>query len=222
MWAARVARWVRTADPPEPTVEDVPRVYKVVLVNETRQSFAHMLDEHVAATDDLQNIAKEALLRFCTHAPSWDPDDRVQAELRYTLGKRKYRAVLRSYMTPAEIENVLLRMRRSRDMGFCCRVGVRNATFLDRGHDDNEKEKEKGGRQEFVGEDVTARVAKYLGPNRDCHGVRIRVRDMFPRDDHAANAENCGSLCLRDEVGRVRHVPYMSESGIGTRPVFRL
>ena len=82
-------------------------------------------------------------------------------------------------------------------------VGVSHAILLDR---DSMHE----------GENVTVRVSKYLGPNRDCHGsTRVRVRDMFPLDDHQTNAENCGILQIKYAHGLVKTVDYMSEAHVG-------
>ncbi len=53
--------------------------------------------------------------------------------------------------------------------------------------------------------DVTDRVRKYLGPDRDFHsklGLYVRVQDMFPFDDHDDNAERFEALGLWLSTGK--------------------
>ena len=46
--------------------------------------------------------------------------------------------------------------------------------------------------------DVTHRVQKYAGFNHDYHGTTVRVRDIFPMDDHDDNAERFTTLRVID------------------------
>ena len=46
--------------------------------------------------------------------------------------------------------------------------------------------------------DVTQRVQKYAGLNHDYHGTTVRVRDIFPMDDHDSNAERFIGLRIID------------------------
>lgn len=67
--------------------------------------------------------------------------------------------------------------------------------------------------------DVTGRVQKYAGFNHDYHGTTVRVRDIFPMDDHAENATRfTGGLRIIDlsaETGlRVKMFSYITNEKI--------
>ncbi len=59
--------------------------------------------------------------------------------------------------------------------------------------------------------DVTDRVRKYLGPDRDFHakiGLYVRVQDMFPFDDHDDNAERFEALGVWLSTGKYLEFGY--------------
>lgn len=204
-WVARaVADLMRDDDaaalPPPPTIGDEPVVHKALLLNHTRKKVKKV--EHVPA--DVLNTGGighvHGLVDKCrSSAPTdWSTDDDVVVEIRYTLGKRKYRALFRR---GTDVGKVVSRMRVSRDMGV--HVGVSRAVLLDPGN------------WKLEGENVTVRVSKYMGPNRDCHGVPVRVRDLFPNDDHEENRTNCGALRIKYENGHESCRNYQSDEHIG-------
>ena len=137
---------------------------------------------------------------------SWEDDardltdwDAFRVEVRYVLGGQKYRMVLRP--------------------GDAC-------VFPPYGDDDDDAPAGTGtGRgvspprgvlaAALVGEnretDVTSRVRKYQGPRGDFHaglGLKTRVKDMFPFDDHDDNARRYHTLRVIDAAARVAHFDY--------------
>lgn len=61
--------------------------------------------------------------------------------------------------------------------------------------------------------DVTTRVMKYQGPRGDFHaglGLRVRVHEMFPFDDHSDNALRFSHLRIMDTMARLHDLPYAS------------
>lgn len=116
-----------------------------------------------------------------------------RAEVRYTYRHKKYRMVLRRgdrctfppYAEPS---------------GPTCRLpkGVLSARL-------------QGPLGSDIDCDVTRRVLKYQGPRGDFHaglGLRVRLHDMFPFDDHADNAARFTHLRVLDTMARVRDVSY--------------
>ena len=148
------------------------------------------------------DLANVSVTKLRSNAPAgWNATDDVTVELRYRLGQRKYRALLRS---DDDVDGVVARMRVCMERGV--HVGVRRAALIDHNHHE--------------GEDVTARVSKYMGPNMDCHGLdTVRVRDLFPRDDHKFNAMNCGLLRVMYANGEHAVFRYDSDTHIGTKKV---
>jgi hypothetical protein len=174
MWAvlmlARFVRWIKEEHPPRPPApssRDTPVVYKALAINVTRDDVVDLpLGGIRTAADPLHHYRENDV------PSTWDLDDKVNVELRYMLGQRKFRIVLMHDMTPEAVAKAMSRMKVSPDsVAF---ADVVDAYFIDT--------------DGSPGESVTARAAKYLGPNKDCHGVRVRVSDMFPRDDHSHNA----------------------------------
>lgn len=125
---------------------------------------------------------------------TWESDtqdatgwDRVRVEVRYRHGNGKYRMVLRPgdtcvFPPPAK------------PRGF--HLAVLAASL-------------HGKSVDF---DVTRRVLKYQGANKDFHGTRVTVRDMFPFDDHDDNAVRFSHLRVMDTTARVRTIPYLSNA----------
>jgi hypothetical protein len=66
--------------------------------------------------------------------------------------------------------------------------------------------------------DVTRRVRKYQGPNRDFHGLQVTVKDMFPFDDHAHYELNGVFLSLFDTEDRIADIPYGSDHHVMDGP----
>lgn len=61
--------------------------------------------------------------------------------------------------------------------------------------------------------DVTERVRKYMGPDRDFykkHGLYVRVQDMFPFDDHEDNSERFQCVRLYMSTGKRLEFDYES------------
>lgn len=59
--------------------------------------------------------------------------------------------------------------------------------------------------------DVTDRIRKYLGPDRDFHSKKrlyVRVQDMFPFDDHDDNSERFEALGLWFSTGKYMEFKY--------------
>lgn len=61
--------------------------------------------------------------------------------------------------------------------------------------------------------DVSERVRKYAGPDRDFHSKSVRVQDMFPFDDHDDNAERFEALGVWLSTGKYVEFKY-AENGV--------
>jgi len=65
--------------------------------------------------------------------------------------------------------------------------------------------------------DVTDRVRKYMGPDRDFykkHGLYVRVQDMFPFDDHEDNSERFQCVRLYLSTGKRLEFDYESNDAM--------
>jgi hypothetical protein len=115
--------------------------------------------------------------------PMWDD---WKAELRCRYGDRKCRVILRpgdtlTWPPPYDLDpSHHIHVVRAPQ-------GVLSATLL-------ANPKVPGARDV----DVTRRVQKYAGFNHDYHGTTVRVRDIFPMDDHDDNAERFLGLRIID------------------------
>ena len=121
--------------------------------------------------------------------PDWDD---WKVELRCSYGDRKCRIVLRAGDTlqwppPFDTHPHIHAVRAPQ--------GVLSATIL--------IDPEIPGGKNV---DVTHRVQKYAGFNHDYHGTTVRVRDIFPMDDHDANAERF--------TGGLRIIDLSAETGL--------
>ena len=131
---------------------------------------------------------------------SWERDTRAltgwdsfRVEVRYMLRHKKYRMVLRPgdacafppYPEPS---------------APACRLpqGVLSARL-------------QGPKGSDIDCDVTSRVLKYQGPKGDFHaglGLHVRMKDMFPFDDHCDNATRFSHLRIVDTTARIADLPY--------------
>lgn len=131
---------------------------------------------------------------------SWEQDTRAstgwdsfRVEVRYMFRHKKYRMVLRPgdacafppYPEPS---------------APACRLplGVLSARL-------------QGPKGSDIDCDVTSRVLKYQGPKGDFHaglGLRVRLKDMFPFDDHSDNVARFSHLRVVDTTARVADMPY--------------
>lgn len=158
----------------------------------------HVLNED---PDEIGGYHRDITLEF--RPESWEDDardltdwDAFRVEVRYVLGGQKYRMVLRP--------------------GDAC-------VFPPYGGDDGAPAEAGRGMSPprgvlaaaLVGEnretDVTSRVRKYQGPRGDFHaglGLKTRVKDMFPFDDHDDNARRYHTLRVIDAAARVAHFDY--------------
>ena len=57
--------------------------------------------------------------------------------------------------------------------------------------------------------DVTSRVKKYAGPRGDFSNSPVRVRDLFPFDDHESNAERYAGVRIIDAHGKASFFSYI-------------
>ena len=164
------------------------RVYRVYAFNEGKGPGFH----------------REISLRMF-RADTWEDDVREltgwespRLEVRYVLRNKKYRMVLRP--------------------GDACRVPLdepahRVARLL--------SARLHGPRGADIECDVTDRVLKYQGPRGDFHassGLRVRVHDMFPFDDHADNVARFSHVRLVDSVGNVKDLDYALNPAVAACP----
>lgn len=122
-----------------------------------------------------------------------------RVEVRYLFEGRKYRMVLR----PGD-RCRLPSPRRAHGAG----AGTESSCRMPRGVLSASLQGPPGSGHRC---DVTRRVLKYQGPDGDFHagaGLRVRVHDMFPFDDHVANAAEYRHLRLIDTLAKVHDVPY--------------
>ncbi len=143
---------------------------------------------------------------FCPE--TWERDiqdltgwDAIRVEIRYILRHKKYRLVLRPGDTctfPPYPEPAAPALRLPR--------GVLSARL-------------QGAPGSGIDTDITPRVLKYQGPKGDFHaglGLKVRLFDMLPFDDHADNALRFTHLRLVDTNARITDFPY------GGNPVMSL
>ena len=173
-----------------------PRVYRVYAFNE----------DDLGDGGDFYKELPPCFLDFET----WEQDVRehtgwtsVKVEVRYEVidprnhQARKYRMVLRPGSTCAIPDATRIRRH----------GGIMSARL-------------QGARGSTIDTDVTARVLKYQGPRGDFHaaqGVRLRVQDMFPFDDHVDNAARFSHLRLVNARGRVVDLPYTQNPDVCVR-----
>jgi hypothetical protein len=134
------------------------------------------------------------------HMDSWEQDTRAltgwdsfRVEVRYMFRHKKYRMVLRpgdACAFPPLPE----------PSAPACRLpqGVLSARL-------------QGPKGSDIDSDVTLRVLKYQGPKGDFHtglGLRVRLKDMFPFDDHCDNAARFSHLRIVDTTARIADLPY--------------
>jgi hypothetical protein len=115
--------------------------------------------------------------------------DKYKIEMRYVYRGNKYRVVYRH----DDDENFPL----PRHMHMVLAPKLIEAHLV-RKHDGKEH-------------DVTERVRKYMGPDRDFfkkHGLYVRVQDMFPFDDHVDNVERFDHVRLKLSTGKVLEFDY--------------
>lgn len=115
--------------------------------------------------------------------------NKYKIEIRYTFHGHKYRAV---YRHDDECGFPL-----PRGMKLVIAPKIKSACLIRRAD----------GKQ-F---DVTERVRKYMGPDRDFHsksGLYVRVQDMFPFDDHDDNAERFEAVGVWLSTGKYLEFGY--------------
>jgi DNA-directed RNA polymerase beta' subunit len=110
-------------------------------------------------------------------------------ELRYKVNNKKYRAIIRTN------DNVTFPFRK--EMGINLKPTLVNALLILKDTDNHTHIAHGSG--SGSGHDVTDRIVKYFGPNRDFNvnkGVVVYVQDMFPFDDHEDNSQRFSVLRL--------------------------
>jgi hypothetical protein len=112
--------------------------------------------------------------------------DEYRIEIRYAFRGNKYRVVYRrddggEFPPP-------------RDMKMVVAPKINLACLIRRGD----------GRDV----DVTDRVRKYFGPDRDFHSKGVKIQDMFPFDDHDDNAERFEALGVWLSSGKYMQFEY--------------
>lgn len=182
-WVSRVVGLSAAVAPTPVPMRHGPEAYRIYAFNEGGDAGFH----------------REIPVRYFS-AESWERDvheltgwDAVRVEVRYALRHKKYRMVLRPgdactfppYPEPS---------------APACRLprGVLSARL-------------QGAPGSGIDTDVTARVLKYQGPKGDFHaglGLRVRLHDMLPFDDHADNALRFTHLRIVDTHGRVADLSY--------------
>lgn len=132
---------------------------------------------------------------------TWEQDARdytswskFRVELRYVFRNKRYRMVLRPgdacIFPPYESDASEPRCRLPK--------GVLSARL-------------QGPPGSGIDHDVTSRVLKYQGPRGDFHsglGLRVRLQDMFPFDDHSDNGARFTHLRVLDTMARVHDLSY--------------
>ena len=157
-------------------------------------------EEHNTSDEHISNEHKfhELPARFF-NPETWEDDardatgwDRLRLEVRYRVGTQKFRMVLR----PGD---VCVFPPPPRARGFPLTVLAASL-------------------HGSIDVDVTHRVLKYAGFNRDFHGTRVTVRDMFPFDDHDDNAQRYTHMRVIDTLARTHTIPYASEETVAPPP----
>lgn len=191
--AAVARRWAR--DAARDALDDgAPRVTKTVLI----------LDAEPGAPCEYSTRKGKGF-----DPETWEADVRehraglagkdFRVEVRYLFEGRKYRMVLRPG-DPCRLPSP----RRAHGAG----AGTESSCRMPRGVLSASLQGPPGSGHRC---DVTRRVLKYQGPDGDFHagaGLRVRVHDMFPFDDHVANAAEYRHLRLIDTLAKVHDVPY--------------
>ena len=162
-----------------------------VIEEDTPVQGVHVCDEHHFHELPARFFSPDTWEADAMDATGWG---RVRLEVRYTMAGCKYRMVLR----PGDVCVFPPPPRRATSMGFP--LAVLTAMLED--HDGT------------TDVDVTTRVLKYAGPNRDFHGTRVRVRDLFPFDDHDDAFLRTPFLKVFDTLARTTKIPYMSEDHV--------
>ena len=122
-------------------------------------------------------------------------------EIRYAVNGKKYRAIVR------ESDDVKFPFRK--EMGINLKPTITSALLILKDTDNHDHESHGSG--SGSGHDVTDRISKYFGPNRDFNhgkGVKIFVQDMFPFDDHEDNSERFSVLRLHMSDGKYHDFDY--------------
>lgn len=177
-----IKSWFRPLFSPVATTHG-PKPYRIYVFNESQASGFH----------------REVPVRFFDPA-NWERDIReltgwssFRVEVRYVFRHKKYRMVLR----PGDACDFAPYAEPSAP---ACRLpkGVLSARL-------------QGCLGSDIDCDVTSRVFKYQGPQGDFHaglGLRVRLHDMFPFDDHVDNAKRFTHLRIMDTMARIIDVPY--------------
>ena len=121
--------------------------------------------------------------------------DKYKLDVRYTYRGQKYRVLYRhdddgTFPLP-------------RSMGIVIAPKLSSACLV----------RKDDGRET----DVTDRVRKYMGPDRDFykkHGLYVRVQDMFPFDDHEDNSERFQCVRLYMSTGKCLEFDYESNDAM--------
>lgn len=180
-----VRSWVRSLTRCSGCPAHGPEAYRIYVFNEGNheEGFHREVSPKLLDPSTWENDIKELT--------GWT---KFRAELRYVFRNKKYRMVLRPgdrctfppYHEPS---------------APACRLpkGVLSARL-------------QGPVGSGIDCDVTSRVLKYQGPRGDFHaglGLRVRLQDMFPFDDHADNATRFTHLRILDTYARVHDLPYV-------------
>jgi len=171
-----------------------PTLYKVYAFNEAlgdgdAGGFYRELSPHLFDPDCWEDLV--------ANATGWT---NFRVEIRYTYRHKKYRMVLRR-------GNACVFPPYSEPSAPTCRLpkGVLSARL-------------QGPLGSDIQCDVTRRVLKYQGPRGDFHaglGLKVRLQDMFPFDDHNDNAARFTHLRVLDTMARVHDMGYASNLEMG-------
>ena len=164
-----------------------PEAYRVYVFNEGTDAAPGSLHREISP----RYLDPTSWERDIAELTGWDT---FRVEIRYTFHHKKYRMVLRS--------GDPCRFPPYRDPTTHCRLpkGVLSARL-------------QGAKGSEIDSDVTARVLKYQGPQGDFHaglGLRVRLHDMFPFDDHSDNVLRFSHLRVLDTRARIVDLPYAS------------
>lgn len=119
----------------------------------------------------------------------FSPERRVRLEVRYTLGRKKYRRVL---FHGDEVASASAATARAL---LPCRANIIRARLCGPGPDPDI--------------DITERLRRYLGPLGDWHGTkRLLARDVFPQDRHETNALAFDHIAIVDGLATHHSVSY--------------
>jgi len=155
--------------------------HKILVFNETCN------DHEMAFFEYASNMSIEEIKKMISL-------ENYKIEVRYTVGTRKYRVVIR------ENDDIQLPIRK--ELGII-KPRIISASLV---------RKDTG--EEY---DVTKRVCKYFGQNNDFNsgiGLKIFVHDMFPFDDHEDNSDRFSVLRICLTNGTVYEFDYESNEEI--------